>query len=470
MQELLAKPLAELPDPLAVPTLTARGRPLFFARVRPPGSKSLTNRALLLAALADGESTLRRPLAGADDTEAMTGALRALGAGVEVSADVARVSGVGGRWSVPAEGLRLDVANAGTAARFLSAAALLSTGPLTIDGNARMRERPIGELADVLEDLGARVEFGGNEGCPPLTITPPQSPRAGAVVEIGPTSSSQFVSGLLLVAPWLPGGLTLKLTGAITSRSYIWMTLGLLDELGAVVKTSDDLRVLRVAGARGSNGPTRGIQSFEYEIEPDASSATYFWAAAALFPGAVARIEGLNARSLQGDSGFPELLARMGATLMNEEGESPSLPTMGVRGPSGLAPVMADMSNMPDAAITLAVVAAFANGRSVLRGLRTLRVKESDRIAAMQAELRKVGVGVETDVLGDPDAVTITPPFGGLDTSAAASRVEFDTYDDHRLAMALSLIGLRRPNVWIKNPRCVQKTFPGFWKELAALY
>lgn len=462
----LDKPLNELPDPLPVPHLGAGGggaRPVFFVRIRPPGSKSLTNRALLLAALAAGESTVRGALTGADDTDRMVESLRKLGATVEVVGDEAKVGGVGGRWRVPGGGVTLDVGNAGTVARFMAGASLLAPGPVTIDGAARMRERPIGELAEALEDLGAKVEFLQQEGRPPVRIAAPESLPPGAVVDLEPALSSQFISALLLVAPWMPGGLTLRLEGEVASRSYVLMTLGLLDELGATVKTSDDLRLLRVAGAGGA----RGLKAFQYQVEPDASAATYFWGAAALFPAAIARIDGLHARSLQGDSDFPELLTRMGATVMREEGEKASI---GVRGPAALAPVMADMADMPDAAIALAVVCSFAGGRSVLRGLRTLRVKESDRIAALQAELKKIGVSVETQVLGDSDAITITPPAAGVDVSASAPAVEFETYDDHRLAMALALVGLKRPNVKIRNPACVRKTYPGFWRDLATLY
>ena len=250
--------------------------------------------------------------------------------------------------------------------------------------------------------------------------------------------------------------MTLRLTGEITSRSYIQMTLGLLDLLEASVRTSDNLQFIRVAGRNGSAG--RGVPPFDYTVEPDASSATYFWGAAALFPGAVCRVEGLDARSLQGDAQFPETLARMGATVIRED-----TPSIGIRGPTALAPIMADLSDMPDAAMTLAVVASFATGRSILRGLRTLRVKETDRIAALQTELGKVGVKVETNVLGDPDAITITPPTGGIACNRECPPVEFDTYDDHRMAMALSLVGLRRPNIAVRNPGCVAKTYPGYW-------
>jgi 3-phosphoshikimate 1-carboxyvinyltransferase len=338
-----------------------------------------------------------------------------------------------------------------------------------------MRERPIGELIDALAMLDAGADYLAAPRFPPVRIRPPADLPSNATLTLSTTLSSQFISALLLIAPWLPGGLTLRLEGDITSRSYVQMTLGLLDLLGATVRTSDSLHVIRVTPpphpARG-----RGLAAFDYLVEPDASGASYFWAAAAMAPGATARVEGLEARSLQGDTRFPELLSRMDAVVICEDGApaagpgaSPSLPSIGVRGPSALAPIMADLSDMPDTAMTLASAASFASGRSILRGLRTLRVKETDRIAALQSELAKVQVKVETNVLGDRDAITINPPPGGIACSPAAPRVEFDTYDDHRMAMSLALFGLRRPNVWIRNPRCVAKTYPNFWRDLAAL-
>jgi 3-phosphoshikimate 1-carboxyvinyltransferase len=451
----MGQPLHELPDPLPIPAL-ARGRGPFSARIRPPGSKSLTNRALLLAALASGTSRIHRPLLGADDTDRMIRALTALGAQVRTADATLDITGVGGRWKCGAQ-TRLDLGNAGTATRFLAAASLLAPAPIVIDGNDRMRQRPIGELTEALAQLGVVAEFPGAPGCPPVRLIPPPAPPRGATLTLRTTQSSQFISALLLVAPWLPGGLTLRLEGEVTSRSYVQMTVGLLDALGGAVRTSDDLRVVRVSPPPPA--------PFSYTVEPDASGATYFWAAPMLFPGAVCRVEGLDNRSLQGDAQFPDLLARMGGTIVRDES-----PCIGIRGPASIAPVMADLSDMPDAAMTLAAVACFASGRSLLRGLRTLRVKETDRIAALQTELAKVGVKVDTNVLGDPDAITITPPPGGVACAAGGPPIEFDTYDDHRMAMSLALIGLRRPNTFVRNPACVAKTYPAFWRDLASLH
>lgn len=450
-------------DPLPIEPLAGP----FDATITPPGSKSLTNRALLLAALASGTSTLHHPLIDADDAQQMIRALTQLGAAItQPVPGVLVVQGVAGRWRPTETSPALHLNNAGTATRFLAAAALLSPVPITIDGNDRMRSRPIGELTDALAHLGARIEHLGTPGCPPILITPPP-PDAAAVdrVRFAATRSSQFISALLLVAPWLPRGLTIELTAPPTSASYIRMTLDLLDRVGASVRTSADLRVLRVGSPPGSSG----LGAFELTIEPDLSGATYFWAAAAMRPGATCRVSGLSERPLQGDVGFVELLGRMGADFDWFADESSATHTLACRGTDHLMPILADLADMPDAAVTLAVVAAFASGVSVLRGVRTLRDKECDRIAALTAELAKVGVLVESDIAGDPNTMTITPPPGGIDCSPAAPPVVFETYRDHRMAMALALVGLRRPAVSIADPACVGKTYPGFWADLASL-
>jgi 3-phosphoshikimate 1-carboxyvinyltransferase len=235
--------------------------------------------------------------------------------------------------------------------------------------------------------------------------------------------------------------------------------LGLLVLIGARVRTSEQNRVIRV---------TPGLRAFDLAIEPDASGATYFWAAAALVPGATVRVEGLGGRSLQGDAGFVDLLARLGAAVRRSDDDE--APWLECKGPETLSPTLADMSNMPDAAMTLAACCAFAGGTSILRGVRTLRVKECDRIAALETELGKIGVGVSCDINADSDTMTISPPAGGVPTGPGAGAVVFETYDDHRMAMALALVGLRRPNVSVANPRCVEKTYPGFWADLARLY
>jgi 3-phosphoshikimate 1-carboxyvinyltransferase len=337
-----------------------------------------------------------------------------------------------------------------------------------------MRERPIAELADVLRTMGMGVRYLGKPGCPPVAFEPPKDASAfRSSIDIPTTQSSQFISAMLLVAPFLPHGLTVRLTGAVTSASYVEMTIGLLHKLGAVVKTSEDLRILRVGPSTLSKDATpahAGLPAFTYEVEPDASGATYFWAAAAMCPDSLCTVRGLGAGSLQGDTDFPDELGRMGAAVVKLPPDEHGQPGVSVRGPARLTPILADLTLMPDAAMTLAAVCAFAPGTSILRGLRTLRVKEPDRIAATMNELRKLGVTCVNPTAGDPDVMTITPPEGGIDCSPTCPPVEFDTYDDHRMAMSMALFALRRPNVFIKHPQCVAKTYPTFWREFATLY
>ncbi|GMV25915.1 MAG: 3-phosphoshikimate 1-carboxyvinyltransferase 2 [Phycisphaerae bacterium] len=464
MLEVFRQPVSELPAALALPAPRVPLR-AFEISLRPPGSKSLTNRALLLAALADGRSVLRRPLVDADDAQRMIAALEVLGARFDTTptGDI-EVAGVSGSWKVPPAGVTVNLNNAGTATRFLAAAAVLAPAPVTIDGNARMRQRPIGELGTALQQVGAKVEYLMEAGFPPMRVAAPADPsHLRSSIRFPTTQSSQFISALALIGPWINSGLTIRLEGEITSASYILMTIRLLERLGAVVRHSADLRVLRVCGPDATR---RGLPAFDLSIEPDASGATYFWGAAALVPGAKARIMGLGAHSLQGDADFPDVLGSMGATVTKSAAADPWIQVVG---PPRLAPIMADLADMPDTAMTLAAVTAFADGTSVLKGLRTLRVKETDRIAAIQQELGKLGVTVTTPISGDEGAISITPPPGGVDCSASCPTVEFETYDDHRMAMSMALIGLRRPNVVIKHPSCVAKTYATFWSDFARM-
>lgn len=450
----LRLPLAELPDPLPMTPIPSGS--VFDASVTPPGSKSLTNRALLLAGLATGESVLRGALIDADDAQVMLAALRRLGAAVDTSAGEVRVRGVGGRWRVGAGGAVIHLENAGTATRFLAAAALAGDGPVTIDGSARMRERPIGGLADALEQLGARVEFLGKPGCPPLRITPPSAGGAKPTkVRLRGGESSQFLSALLLVGPFLEHGVRVVSEAPPPSAPYVDMTLRLLRRLGAHdVGGSTDFADVHVGSSVSSRlGPFKG---FTVEIEPDASGATYFWAAAALRAGCACAAPGLGRESLQGDVRFAAVLARMGARIAEEGG------AVRVAGPArgGLINTEFDMADMPDAAMTLAAVAALSAGPARITGLATLKVKETDRLSALATELSRAGAGVRAGA----DFLEIEPG------PARAGPIEFETYKDHRMAMSLALIGMACPGVAIRDPGCVAKTYPRFWADLGGVY
>lgn len=498
---------SEWPDPLPIAPLA---RP-FNITLRTPGSKSLTNRALLLAALAEGESILRNVLIDAEDSRVMIRALEQLGARIiQHSETELHVTGVRGLWRLPPGGLTLNLENAGTATRFLAAAAMLAPAsqagmaphPIIIDGNARMRQRPIGELVDILRQLGVRVDYVPaapgepvREGYPPIAVHAPPSRRdLKREIEIGRTASSQFISALLLVAPFLgcptesdasgpssdtalhAGGLSISFVDRITSWPYVAMTLGLLEEVGIRSDCSHDASFLLVTQECPCRVqiPCSPLFRFDYDVEPDASGATYFWAAAALTAGASCTIPGLDRGSLQGDTEFAmDFLQEAGAEVTSNPilmEDSPAWTRVTGAANGRIDPVVADFSGMPDAAMTAAVVACFADGPSRLSGLRTLRVKETDRIAALETELAKIGVRTHSEQLNDDESLVIAPPPGGVDCSPSAPRVEFETYNDHRMAMSLALIGLRRPNVFIKNPGCVAKTYPGFWKDFGTLY
>ena len=440
--------------PPALPAqIDIRPTEAFDVRLRVPGSKSLTNRALLLAALADGRSTVRDPLL-ADDTRRMLGALEALGFHVQHDSDEAPVIVEGGAGTIPERDADLDLGNAGTAMRFLSAACCLpapGTGPDDVpgvrhlDGNARMRQRPLGELVDALRVLGAGIDYRGEVGYPPVDVR--GTGLIGEELELGPTLSSQYVSALLLVAPYCENGLTLRFDGPVTSRPYVSMTLGLMERFGATVDVDEAMTAIRVAPG--------GYRATDYAVEPDASSASYFLAAAALVPGSRCTIEGLGEDSLQGDVRFVHVLEQMGALVrMGTDSvtvEAPDEPLQGVD---------ISLNDMPDMAQTLAAVAMFAEGPTTIRDVGNLRVKETDRMAALQNELIKLGA----TVLIHGDDLRINPPADGALHPAA-----IDTYDDHRMAMSFAIIGLRAPGVTINDPSCVEKTFPAFFDYLQRL-
>ncbi len=411
-----------LPDPLPIPT-----RPRFDADVRIPGSKSWTQRALCIAALADGESTIRG-WGDNDDVRRCAAAVAALGARVEFAEDEIRVAG-------PAQETRaeLDLGGSGTALRFMLGLCIALPGDFTLDGDARLRERPIGDLAHAASHLGAAIRWMGKPGYPPLRVSsfglPPKS------VLIDASVSSQFLSALLIAGAGVEApGLRVKAAGAVASASYVDMTVEALRRFGVTVHAG--------AGDWNVIGPPRATT---FEVEPDATGANYFFAAAAA-TGGRARVAGLRRKGLQGDLEFLGVLEQMGCVVEEDAGG------IVVKGPASLGGVEADFARMPDSAQTFAVLAAMATGDSRLRGATNLRVKETDRLADTAAELRRLGADVETH----DDGWTIRPrPLRGATVA---------THGDHRMAMAFALAGLRTPGVAIQNPAVVAKSFPRFWE------
>jgi 3-phosphoshikimate 1-carboxyvinyltransferase len=422
----------------------------FRAAMTPPGSKSLTNRALVLAALADGVSTLGNVLF-ADDTLVMLDGLGRLGfdLAVDQSTQTVRLTGRGG--SIPAAAADLFCGNSGTTIRFLTALCALGGGGrdarYTLDGIPRMRQRPIGQLVDMLRNLGSRIHYLDAEGFPPIELRPHGLP--GGLLRFESGQSSQFLSAVLQVAPCAKHEVQVDLEGKQqTSWPYVAMTMRLMDEFGQTPHLIRDPagNPTRIIVPRGTYAATN------YAIEPDASNASYFLAIAAIHPGASVTIEGLGKSSLQGDVGFADLLHRMGADLLF----GPDFIT--VIGTDKLEGIDADMLSMPDMAQTLAVAALFARGPTRLRGLQTLRLKETDRLAALAAELVKFGAKINVE----GDAMTITPP-------TALRPAEVETYDDHRMAMSFAVAGTRLEGVVIKDAQCVNKTYPGFFQDLMRL-
>ncbi len=425
----------------------------FDATLRPPGSKSLTNRALLLAALARGTSRLGGVLF-ADDTRRMIEALQALGFKLTVDEAARTVKIRGEAGGIPAGSAALHLGNAGTAMRFLTAALCLGYGEYTLDGIARMRQRPIGELVEPLRELGADIEYLGEPGYPPLKIIAEPPGPQGGFLELKPTLSSQFISALLMAGPLMQRGLDIEFQGKVTSLPYVKMTLNLMKQFGMSFEADRGYRAVHV--------PAGVYKGYDYPIEPDASNASYFLAAAAVVPGSRCTIEGLGSRSLQGDAEFCDTLGRMGCAVNQQ------LDRTTVTAPAGgrLRGIDVDLNAMPDMAQTLAVVALFADGPTSIRNVGNLRVKETDRIAALENELAKFGAQVVT--IGDD--ITITPPPDGVAAAVAArGGAGIDTYDDHRMAMAFAVAGLRIPGVTIHEPRCVDKTFPDYFEHLEML-
>ena len=408
------------------------------AMVRLPGSKSITNRALLCAALAPGETTLEGALF-ADDTDAMVAAVRSLGADVGCFPEEARmrVRGTAGMVETSA-GAVIDARMSGTTGRFLAPVLALSELPVTLDGHPQLRARPFDDLADSLRQLGVQVDLPAGGGGLPMRICGPIRSGEAAVAT---DRSSQFLSGLMLAGPLVPGGLSLRIDRSAVSRPYVEMTATVMRSFGAAVEIGPE--AVHVAGDGYSP-----VES--YAVEPDASAASYFWAAAAITSGTVA-VEGLGVDSIQGDARFASLLQAMGASTEEVAGC-----TRVTGGP--LQGIDVDLADMSDTAPTLAVAASLASTPTTVRGIGFVRGKESDRIASVVSELRRCGVAAqELD-----DGFTVA---GG--SAPAGARVR--TYDDHRIAMAFSVLGLVVPGIRIEDPGCVAKTFPGFYDALEAL-
>jgi 3-phosphoshikimate 1-carboxyvinyltransferase len=407
-----------------------------------PGSKSISNRALLLSALADG-STLLVDLLDADDTRVMREALSALGVGLEAVEGGLRVTGCAGRF--PRSEARLFLGNAGTAFRSLTAALAFAGGRYELDGVPRMRERPIGDLVDALNDLGARIRYKEREGFPPLLIEPAHA-LTDARVAVRGDVSSQFLSGLLMAAPMMApaAGLTIGVRGTLISQPYVQMTVALMQRFGIDVRQESGEFVVPPGTYRS---PGR------YVVEGDASGASYFLALGAIAGGPV-RVEGVGRDSVQGDVRFADALAAMGAGIeIGDHHITASAPAAG-----RLRAIDADFNHIPDAAMTIAVAALFADGPSTLRNIGSWRVKETDRIAAMATELRKLGADVDEGA----DWLRVTPPRAWREAS-------IDTYDDHRIAMCFSLAAVAGLPVHIRDPKCVAKTFPDYFERLATL-
>ena len=407
--------------------------------IRPPGSKSITNRALICAALASGSSKLTGVL-DSDDTRVMLDSLARLGFEVQhdPSDNTVVIAGQGG--VIPNASAKLEIGNSGTSVRFLTAMLGLAGGDYFIDGVDRMRERPIGPLVEALKQYGTDIEAKSAGQCPPVRIGS-ISERTQSISVAG-NLSSQYLSGLLMAATQLNEGLTIEIDGKLVSVPYVGMTIAVMKSFGASVETK-----------QRDGGPgsflVRGSESYaacEYSIEPDASAASYFFAIPAIV-GGTATVNGLSADSLQGDVGFVECLRQMGCAVEFAENSI----TVSGKAKNGID---VDMSNISDTVQTLASVALFAEGPTNIRNIAHNRVKETDRIGNLVIELRKLGVKVEER----EDGLTIHP--------GPMKPTRFATYDDHRMAMSFSLIGLGQPGIEIEDPGCVSKTYPKFFEDL----
>ena len=429
----------ELPmqDPHAIRPLST---PL-DAVVPVPGSKSYTNRALLIAAMAGGHSSIRGALFS-DDTERMADSLRRLGIRVEADAEQAQFEVWGQSGSFPAKSGEIFVGDAGTAARFLTGFLALGDGSYRMDGDERMRRRPIEPLLAALRDLGVDARAERGNGCPPIVVS--THGLDGGEVTMPGDQSSQYFSALLMVGPLTRRGLVIHVENDMVSKPYIDLTGDIMRAFGATMTRDDDYRLLTVEGDQSYEGR-------DYFVEPDASNASYFFGAAAIMGGRV-RVEHLDRRSAQGDLRLLDALRAMGCEIVDDDG------FIEVRGPRRLRGITVDANAYSDMALTLCAVAPFADGPTEIRNIEHTRLQESDRIAAATTELRRLGQEVEEF----RDGLRITP---GPITPAVVT-----TYRDHRVAMAFALVGLKAAGVEIADPGCTAKTFPEFWGTLEKLH
>ncbi len=407
------------------------------ATVAIPGSKSYTHRALIVSALAGGESVLLNALRS-EDTEYTAEGLRRLGAAVAAEGNSFRVTGTGG--TLNGEDREIYVGNSGTSMRFLTALAALRTGRTVFDGNERMRKRPMAGLLQGLTGLGVKAVSLGENGYPPVAVE--SRGLAGGVASVKGNESSQFLSALLMVAPYARGDVRLEVEGHLASRPYVEITRAVMATFGVEVREEGGRSFRIRAGQR--------YLPRKFQVEGDASNASYFFSAAAVTGGRV-RVENFRPSSVQGDAGFLDILEGMGCEVVRGETWAE------VRGKK-LGGIEVDMNTMPDLVPTLAVTAVFARGRTVIRNIGHLRFKESDRIGALARELSKMGVRVEEG----EDRLCLE---GGQAHGAV-----IETHDDHRLAMSLAVAGLAVPGIRMNGEQCVNKSFPGFWEALQQLY
>ena len=410
--------------------------------LRVPGSKSLTARAIMLGALGAGRTVLKNPLKS-DDTTLLAHAFSKIGVGVKWTTSKLVLHGVDGK---PPHGASVNLGAGGTPSRFMIAVGALAKEPITIDGNGKMRTRPIGELLTMMQELGATFDSDT------LPVTVNGENFKGGSIEVPVTKSSQFISALMLIAPFTQSGITFHCKLPVTSSTYIDLTTNVLRTFGT------DVQDACVGEVRTITVPQTRVTHREIEIEPDASSAIYFAAVAALHDGLSVTLEGLKLDSLQPDMEAIRLLGKIGAQVDEVESGIQVTGTGTVRGFGNL-----DASGFPDASLCLAGVAAFADSPSRIYGLETLPLKESDRLEVMSRSLAKVGCGVAS---GDTD-IRITPLK--LNTKVKTSTA-IDPIDDHRIAMAMAVVGTKRGGVSIVNPKCVSKSYPSFWTELRTLY